>query len=132
MLLPLLMNLDMFGEFGGVGKGKKKLYLERDGKILLFYSKNQIESYLEAEELAEKVFNDGFKPKKSRIKPKVIDVEELKSVLPQEVKRIEYLFEIKDIDELLVIQRAILDGEIKRYLRTIEDESDIEILLLSI
>jgi len=134
MLLPLLMNLGMFGlPPAGSSSGRKvRRYLERDGKILVFSSAKQIEAYLEAEAEANRVFADGFKPKKIRIKPKVIDVEFLKTALPQEVKRIDYLFETKDIDELLLIQAAILNGEIRRYLKMIEDENDIEILLLSI
>jgi len=136
MLLPLLMNLGMFGQApGGLGGSKKRkkagtrLYLERDGQILLFSSKQQVEAYLEAE--AQVDYADGFKPKKRRFKPKVLDAEVLKSGLPEESRRIDYLFEIKAVDELLLIQSKILDMGIKRYLRMIEDENDIEILLLS-
>lgn len=133
MLLPLLMNLGMFGQApGGLGGSKKRkkagtrLYLERDGQILLFSSKKQIEAFLEA----EKPLDDGFKPvkKKSRVRPKVIKLDEIKQHVPEVT--VEYLVQQKDFDELLLIQAKILNGRIAEYLRMMQDERDIEILLL--
>lgn len=118
---------------GGIGHGRKsakkknRLYLERDSQILLFSSKKQIEAFLEA----EKPLDDGFIPvkKKSRVRPKVIKLDEIKEHIPE--VRVEYLVQQQDFDELLLIQAKILNGRIAEYLRMMQDERDIEILLLA-
>lgn len=138
---PAVLSESTAVETPGGGKSKsrktnRKTYIERDGKILVFANQRQAESYLKAEAEAEaegsQVFADGYKPKKKRINPQVIEVDALKAAIPQEVKRINYLFEIKNFDELFWIQAAVLSGKVGQYLKMIEDENDIEVLLLSI
>jgi len=117
------------------GKGKtrkKKSFLERDGKILLFDSPAQVAQYIKAEKQAEyQLDKPEVTPKEvHRVRrvprPTVIKYEQLKDVVVavQGKENVPELKKDEDWDRLLEIQ--------KKYLWLIEDDEEIELLMMGI
>lgn len=124
---------------GGAGEGRKlRVYIERDGKILLFPNASQAAAYITAEKEAEKASTVAektqvatYKPKskpKKRIKapePQVITIDVLETLLSrfQVVEDLTDLIKQHEWEALISLQTRMLELE--------REEDDIELLLLA-
>lgn len=109
---------------------KRKVFVERDGEILLFDSAQSAYDYLQAENLSNQVksVNTGRKIKKPKKR--------------KEFKPVEFdVIEVPKLKEFVDTQRihADIDGLLRLYdfrrlidlMEIMRDEEDIEVLLLS-
>lgn len=118
---------------GGIGKGGKsrRVYIERDGKLLLFQSAANASAFVEAEKAIEKAREPDspvLKPSKPRAipKPQEIDVKALKAFYDdleaRKQQSISELIRLEDFDRLLTLQKAYIDF--------INDEEESTLFLL--
>lgn len=121
-------------EQGGSSKGKptkpKTVYIERDGKILLFRNASHAAAYIAAEKAAEPVVTT--KVTKKKVKPKVVPVKQPEVI---EIDVLQLLFERfkveQDLSEMLRAQEFEALLALQKQLLEQQDEEDIEILLLA-
>lgn len=124
---------------GGIGHGsrKKSVFIERDGKVLVFANATRAASYIAAEKQAE-VVQEAEKPA-SAVAPQAPIKAEVKSI-HQPVEIIAYdaiaalvqsFALVSDLSAL--IQAHELDSVMALYqqARDLQDEEDIELLLLA-
>lgn len=109
---------------GGIGHKKKKRWIERDGKILIFETNEQVESFIKSENI--ETVNETESIAESVVElPKpieIIDKQEIKrlSTVYQYRQKLYHASQINDIDRIIQIYRELLERE----------EDDIEFLLM--
>jgi len=115
-------------QHGGVGHGskggKKKRWIERDGKILIFDTPDDVESFIQSEVIEDKPKQQ--ESKRSKAKPNnpvdIIDKQEIErlSVVYEYRRQLYHADQIGDISRIIAIYKELQQRE----------EDDIELLLM--
>lgn len=114
-------------QVGGIGHGKggkKKRWIERDGKILIFDTPDDVESFIQSEVIEDKPKQQ--ESKRSKAKPNnpvdIIDKQEIErlSVVYEYRRQLYHADQIGDISRIIAIYKELQQRE----------EDDIELLLM--
>ena len=112
---------------GGIGHGKggkKKRWIERDGKILIFDTPDDVESFIQSEVIEDKPKQQ--ESKRSKVKQNnpvdIIDKQEIErlSVVYEYRRQLYHADQIGDISRIIAIYKELQQRE----------EDDIELLLM--
>jgi hypothetical protein len=119
---------------GGIGHGgrKKPVFIERDGKVLVFASAAKAASYVAAEKAVEPVFEPVAEQQPVRAKPAEVAARPVETIAFDAIADLLRSFNLAP-DITAQIQRHELDAVMALYQRArdLQDEEDIELLLLA-
>ena len=122
----LISAISISAAAAGGGRGRKRVFIERDGKLLVFETAAKAAQYIEYEKWQETPRKQRKKKPKHIPKPTVIDIKPLEN----RISVLRDYFEIKEpIRSLIRDDRIDFLLKLARKLRDLDDE---EILLLLI